>query len=144
MEKNGFALDNEDRLRVKRLFRYCELCPLCYRPFGVYAPIFILGQFTQNVDRYTRHKIFSEIASFYVFAIVVWFPLLIIFCLPALFSYYFNQTEVMDHTSDVTKKNRIYGSGYDETSDPFENYHKGYWHESIKEAIDSVHLKQKL
>ena len=137
LENSGFVLDMEDRLRLKRLFRYCELCPLCFRPFGIIIGPVIFGQTMIHVDRYTRHKVLSEIASFYVFVLLIWVPLLMVFSVAALISYYVSKSGALEGTSHMHGNNKASDSGR-ELGDPFDNYHKGYWHESINQAIDSV------
>ena len=150
LEESGYALDDEDEKRIARLFRYCELCPLCYRPFGAYPPKKSAKESETvtypQVDRYARHKVFSEIASFYVFLAFVWIPLLILLAIPALISYYFSETSKLDNTKNIQSQNGDNNnSNHNENIfniDPFADYHKGTWHNSIKKTIARVKLSQ--
>ena len=151
-EEGGYSLDDEDTLHIKRLFRYrCQMCPLCYRPYRISKNISsddsdsdeddLFDQFDQllgieaeeyTVDRYSRHKVLSEIASFYIFLLFVWIPLVILLCIPALLSYI---AQVVEKMNDITNNNDMDNF---ENNSSFSDFHRGYWKNAAQRAIGEV------
>eukprot|EP01083_Nonionella_stella_P094522 265206_1 len=90
----SFGLDKDDMRMIKRLFRYCSLCPQRFRPYSVWTKgsgkqtTSATGESIGDLgtDRYDRHHVLMDVISCYFFLLLVWIPLVILFVIPAVFS----------------------------------------------------------
>ena len=73
-------IENEDYNQNLRTLGVGQLCPECYRPFYCSE---------DHQDEVKRLQYLVEVCSFWVFMILLWAPLVIAFCIPALISYIF-------------------------------------------------------
>eukprot|EP01083_Nonionella_stella_P300258 1024030_1 len=132
----SFGLDKDDMRMIKRLFRYCSLCPQCYRPFGIWtessgdasggASDESLGEL--GTDRYDRHHVLMDVISCYFFLLLVWIPLMIILAIPALFSNLFDKVSKSEQTGYAANKQLDAGA--------FGDYHPGVEQQTVKHLVD--------
>lgn len=73
--------ENEDYNQNLRTLGVAQLCPECYRPFYCSE---------DHGDEIQRLQYLSEVCSFWVFMILLYVPLVVAFCIPALFSWIWN------------------------------------------------------
>lgn len=78
------SVDDEDVRLMKKLVRNHYLCPKCFRPYRlrtkdgrIYDP-----------DRYDYVDVLIESISYWMFIVCLWWPLLIIFCIPAMITMF--------------------------------------------------------
>ena len=129
----SFGLDVDDMRMIKRLFRYCSLCPQCFRPYGwrkkpskEKGTNDAFGE--MDTDRHDRHHVLMEVISCYFFLLLVWIPLVIICFLPALFSKIFARVNDMEQTKYASNKQLNAGA--------FGDYHGGPQQHAVRSIVD--------
>merc|ERR1712228_73332 len=107
----SFGLDKDDMRMIKRLFRYCSLCPQCYRPYGFWKKS--NKDESLDTDRFDRHHVLMHVISCYFFLLFVWVPLIILCAVPALLSKIFANLEQIKHRSNKKMVAKAYGVYHD-------------------------------
>merc|ERR1712173_479470 len=120
----------DDMRMIKRLFRYCSLCPQCYRPYGFWkkssgreANGDESQQRDMETDRFDRHHVLMDVVSCYFFLLLVWIPLIIICFVPAAWSKLMTNIHDSEHTST---SNATMDDG------TFGDYHRGVQQQTVK------------
>ena len=154
---NTFGLDKDDMRMIKRLFRYCALCPQCFRPYSVWTKPQKGNKNNNNnnnnnqssssssddneqqamsresigdlgTDRYDRHHVLVDVISCYFFLLLVWIPLVIIMFVPAMFSRLAMNMTMSEKTAYASNKQLDAGA--------FGDYHRGVEQQVVKEIVD--------
>ena len=95
----NYRLDQSDVNFMTSLSRSAGVCPQCYRPYRIYEAT----ETGMKTNRLYRWQVILEIVSFYVFMAMIWFPLIVLISLPALFNALFSLVD------DVTSSTKIVG-----------------------------------
>jgi len=131
------GLDKDDMRMIQRLFRYCSLCPQCYRPYGVWrrsrdnsnaAQISADDEVHLETDRYDRHHVLLHVISCYFFLLLVWLPLVTFLALPALMSKLLAKATDSEHSGYAVTKQSDGGS--------FGDYHRSAQQISLKHRLE--------
>ena len=95
----NYRLDEADVKFMKSLMQNAGICPQCYRPFRVYENT----STGMKTNRLYRWQVILELLSFYVFMLVIWFPLIFLITIPALIG------ALIDKVDDVKSNTKIVG-----------------------------------
>eukprot|EP01083_Nonionella_stella_P196585 723199_1 len=132
----SFGLDKDDMRMIKRLFRYCSLCPQCFRPYSVWTKgsgkqtTSATGESIGDLgtDRYDRHHVLMDVISCYFFLLLVWIPLVILFVIPAVFSKIISNISKSEQTGYASNKQLDAGA--------FGDYHRTVQQQTVKSIVD--------